>query len=62
MLFFEIIFLVSTDENKPCTFNGNFHNFLFHFVVKIDAVFRAPDIVRKIITTKVLLQVVQPVE
>lgn len=42
--------------------DGHFHDLLLHFVVQIDAVFRAPDVVGKVVPAQVLLEVVQPVE
>lgn len=45
-------------SNNFDIFHWNFHDFLFHLIMQIDSMLSSRDIVSKVISTEILLQVV----
>lgn len=64
----ETVLLTTIESLKQALANNfnilyrHFHDLLLHFVMQIDAVLGARDIVSEVVPTEVLLQVVQSIE
>lgn len=54
--------LKQTLTNNFDIFHWDFHNLLLHFIVQINAMFSARNIISEVIPTKILLQVIQSIE